>query len=219
MNMYYKILSIGILATLFFGCGSSGEKTQEAAQEKKVEFAAEKCTYNYVDGAEVKWTAFKFTEKKGVGGGFDSVEVKSQGAVENQFEILKDLAFDIYTSSVNSKDAGRDKKISELFFGVMNDGARISGQVKEVNGDAVSGEILVSLTMNGHSKDQSMAYSINGQNVSLTGEIDLLNWEGQDAVNSLNEACKALHTGEDGVSKLWTVVDVEVNAVLNKECK
>jgi hypothetical protein len=34
----------------------------------------------------------------------------------------------------------------------------------------------------------------------------------------LHEACKALHTGADGVAKTWTEVTLKVNATVVKNC-
>jgi len=47
----------------------------------------------------------------------------------------------------------------------------------------------------------------------------MADFEGLDAIASLNEACSALHTSEDGESKLWPDVDIVVSTVLKKECK
>jgi len=42
--------------------------------------------------------------------------------------------------------------------------------------------------------------------------MNLDTWNGQTAVASLNEACKDLHKGADGVSKTWNEVAIEVTS-------
>ncbi|MFT5582308.1 MAG: hypothetical protein ACI9G9_001573 [Psychromonas sp.] len=36
---------------------------------------------------------------------------------------------------------------------------------------------------------------------------------------ALNTICKDLHTGDDGVSKLWSEVDLNFSTVLQTDCK
>ena len=51
----------------------------------------------------------------------------------NRLESLKGLQFEIPTSSVNTNDAGRNKKIHEIFFGTFNT-SNIIGSIDSING-------------------------------------------------------------------------------------
>lgn len=47
--------------------------------------------------------------------------------------------------------------------------------------------------------------------------MDLKNWKAQAAINTLNVVCFDLHKGEDGISKTWSEVKIEISAVLKYE--
>ena len=42
-------------------------------------------------------------------------------------------------------------------------------------------------------------------------------WDALEALASLNEACKVLHTGADGVSKTWEDVAITGSVLLEQE--
>ncbi len=42
----------------------------------------------------------------------------------------------------------------------------------------------------------------------LSIHLDVLLWNGEEALKTLNKECYELHTGTDGISKLWPDVDV-----------
>ncbi len=54
--------------------------------------------------------------------------------------------------------------------------------------------------------------------LGTTERVGGANWNGDDAIASLNKVCEYLHKGEDGVSKLWSVVELNIEAILNKNC-
>ena len=59
------------------------------------------------------------------------------------------------------------------------------------------------ITMNGITKKLAFKYTISGKVFNLTGNLKITDWNAQKALTSLNEACKDLHKGTDGVSKTW----------------
>jgi hypothetical protein len=62
------ILSAAILSGILFSCGSETKKTDETS--------AEKCLYSVVnENSTLEWTAFKFTERKGVTGTFREINI------------------------------------------------------------------------------------------------------------------------------------------------
>ena len=42
--------------------------------------------------------------------------------------------------------------------------------------------------------------------------MDVNNWNAGKALASLNEVCKLLHTGADGISKTWSEVTLDITS-------
>ncbi len=217
MKLKNSLLLLPAIAMI--SCGTEGE-TKKVKETKEVKLAEEVCTYSYDEsGVTAAWTAYKFTEKAGVGGQFDSVVVNTVGAVDAPEKILGGLTFDIPIQSVNTKNPDRDMKIMEHFFGTLSNTDNIKGKVVGMKGDGSSGTAMVDLTMNDSTYQQEVAYTIEGSKVNLSGTIDVGNWDGNSAIAALNKVCDDLHKGEDGISKLWPTVDINITAILAKECK
>ncbi len=216
MKLNTLVIAFSVLGLM--SCDSE-QKPKETEEKKELKFAEETCTYTY-DPTNVKaaWTAFKFTEKAGVGGQFDSVTVKTSGTVDSPEKILGGLSFEIPINSVNTNNPDRDKKIRESFFGTLANTDVISGTVMSMKGNNDSGTAMVSLSMNDSTYQQELNYNIEGSQVSLTGTIDVGNWNGNDAISALNKVCEELHKGENGESVLWPTVDIAVSAVLSRDC-
>lgn len=200
-----------VSALLLSSC--SGEKSSQESDTSA-------CSYRYQSAfTEVKWTAFKFTEKLGVSGKFDEFEVipgKDSGSIEG---ILNGLTFSIAVSSVNSENPDRDAKIKAHFFGSMQETTDIQGKIVSVNmQDSLSGEAKVEIGLNQLTKEVPMKLEINGLQLMLKGEIDLTQWNAQSSVDSLNQICYDLHKGSDGKSVLWPNVSIEVKSTLLKLC-
>ena len=53
--------------------------------------------------------------------------------------------------------------------------------------------------------------------VTIDAVMDLDSWNAQNALISINKACKALHTGPDGVTKTWSEVKIEIATYLKYE--
>ena len=210
-------IPIAVIATvLMSACG--GDKTTEKA-ETPDEATEEICFYNYAKGsAIVKWTAFKTNDKIAVGGQFNTVNVTTGDKSTLITEILETIKFNIPTASTNTSDAGRDAKIVEYFFGNMESTDIILGQAKSAEGDNTAGKCTFYLTLNNVEKEVVLDYLVEKDVVKLTGSIDVVDFGAEKAVNALNEACKALHTGSDGESKTWSTVDLAIEASLNKDC-
>lgn len=203
---------MGLLATFAVSCGS--ESTEESANEEKE--VAEVCTYTYDNSStKLTWTAFKFTERAGVSGTFDVIQVTTAGASEDMYNALTGATFTIPVSSVNSENPDRDKKIQNHFFGTMTSTENISGVVKSID----ESKATVEMTLNGVTKEYEGEVTVEGETVKLATTVDMDDFEAHASVDSLNTICYDLHTGEDGVSKLWSDVDVVVETTLVKECK
>jgi len=194
------IVSIALLAS----CG--GQQTAPIAQD---------CRYSYSpDSTSVKWTAYKFTEKVGVSGVFDTIVVT--GAVEDSssLAVFADAAFSIPVSSINSTVPDRDQKIREHFFGTMTGTTSLSGKVFSID----SAQAIVEITMNGQTLPANLSVTTKGNEVMLEGVIQLGDWGALSSVEALNKICHDLHIGADGMSLLWPEVKLEIRTVLTEKC-
>ena len=215
-------LNNGILfasALALSACGSEGGNEASKTEKKEIKLAEEVCNYSYnAESVTASWTAFKFTEKAGVGGKFDSVIVSTSGSVDSPEKMLGELKFEIPISSTNTNNPDRDMKIIEYFFGTLSNTEMISGNIVSAKGNNEEGTAMVNLSMNDKTFQQEVNYKIEGAQVSLMGTIDVGNWNGNDAIAALNKVCDDLHKGEDGISKLWPTVDISIVALLDKSC-
>ena len=215
-------LNNGILfasALALSACGSEGGNEASKTEKKEIKLAEEVCNYSYnAESVTASWTAFKFTEKAGVGGKFDSVIVSTSGSVDSPEKMLGELKFEIPISSTNTNNPDRDMKIIEYFFGTLSNTEMISGNIVSAKGNNEEGTAMVNLSMNDKTFQQEVNYKIEGAQVSLMGTIDVGNWNGNDAIAALNKVRDDLHKGEDGISKLWPTVDISIVALLDKSC-
>jgi hypothetical protein len=213
--MNKKLMIVALSGLFLAACG--GEATTDAdTDDTVVDEVVETCTYSY-DPAEtvLTWTAFKLTERAAVDGSFDEINVTANDGAENMFDVLAGATFDIPVSSLNSQDEVRDPKIKKSFFGVMNETANITGEISSIDENGGS----VAITMNGMTVSYDGEIKVDGETITFLTQIDLVDFDGQEAVDSLGVVCEAKHTGDDGVNKLWTEVDLAVKTTLVKECK
>ena len=165
----------------------------------------------------VNWTAFKLSDRVGVGGTYDTVIVSGVTENETMVGAAATAQFDIITGSVNSNNTERDYKISDSFFGTMVNTATISGKVLSLNDD---GSGAISLTMNGVEKEIALDWKATSENrLKLSTAINVNDWNAKPSLDSLNGVCTAVHTGKDGVSVLWPDVEIEVFADFKSDCK
>lgn len=131
---------------------------------------------------------------------------------------MNTIKFTIFTNSTNTTNPERDKKIVNSFFGAMLNTDLIIGQVSGVEGDNEKGKCNFFVTINDVEKEITMDYIVADNVVKLVGELDLNNWNGTEAITSLNKVCNDLHKGKDGVSVLWPNVSLEISVALTKRC-
>jgi hypothetical protein len=83
----------------------------------------------------VAWTAYKTASKIGVSGTFDKVDYKAVAKDGKNFrEILVGSSVNIDTSSVNSKNTGRDVKLVKFFFKQM-DSNTMNAKITDIKAD------------------------------------------------------------------------------------
>jgi polyisoprenoid-binding protein YceI len=204
----YMLLSATLLTGLLFSCGGNDTETTKSTSEK--------CTYSVVnENSTLEWTAFKFTERKGVTGTFREINIDGLESSEDPKTLIESLSFSIPTATVETENTERNGKISKQFFGTIST-ENITGEVKSLG---KNGKAVISIKMNGVSKDVTGEYTLNAGTFVFKAAIDVVDWNAGSGIAALNAICKDLHTGTDGVSKLWSEVDLSFTTVLKKECK
>ena len=203
-------LAITILFTAI-SCSTSTKSTDEESTE-----GIEACVYQHInESLDFKWTAFKFTNKTGVPGTFEEITVTSAEDATSLEELLESVKFTINTKSVNSNEPVRDAKISQFFFGTMANTDEIIGKIVDIEGE----KAIINLTINEFTMDLPATITVNGDTVNLSATVDFKEFGGEEAVTMLNQVCSEKHTGEDGKSIFWDVVDINVQTLYKKSCK
>jgi hypothetical protein len=207
-----KLIALGVILITAFSCKDSKKSTEDnTAETQKTEG-----TYSLVnDSTKVSFTAYKTTDKAAVGGIFKEITLTNTTEGETALGALNSTKFSIPVSSLFTNDATgtRDPKIIKFFFGVMKNTELISGEFKVSDENACS----IDVTLNGKTANIPLKYTENSDtSLSFDGVMNLEDWDGLAAVASINKACEALHTGQDGISKTWSEVAVHADVLLNK---
>lgn len=211
-QLKYVTLAVGV-AIVLVSCGSKSQNEGSESTEVQKEPV---CTYTYMpDSTSLTWTAYKFTKRAGVSGTFNQISVTNTSTSESPTDVLVGAEFSITTASVNSGNAERDPKLVAFFFEKLANTQNITGKINSIKDN----EAVVSITMNDKTVDVVGKISVEGNKVSLTTQVDMTDFEGLDAIASLNKVCSDKHTDEDGVSKLWPDVAIVVSTVLTKNCQ
>ena len=200
-----KLSTLVLILFVAFQMTSCGSDSKEEKKKEKKSDAA----FVLSDAkSKVEWTAYKFTEKTPVGGQFRKVNITGGGEGNTVKEAIDNAEFSIPISSVFTKNTDRDYKIKKYFFGIMNDPELLSGKFM-IENDSVG---HIHLTMNGVTNKLPFKYSIEGKKFSMNTKMDVLTWNAQSSIDSLNAICNDLHKGLDGVSKLWSEVGINATA-------
>ncbi len=208
--MKTKSIYFFALGLIFISC--SNENTNDTTEETKEKV----CTYAYdATSTKLTWTAFKFTEKTGVSGTFDKIEVQTKENSEEMLQTLAGATFSISVEKINSDNPDRDMKIQTSFFGAMDGTQNISGEILSID----ENEAIVEIKMNGVTQAYAGKIAVSGEKINFNTTIDMLDFDAQNAVDSLNKVCNDLHKGADGISKLWSEVDIEIETEMVRECK
>jgi hypothetical protein len=197
-----------LIATLIasYSCKEKNSKNEEQKIDQK--------SYSIdLDKTSIHWTAYKTSDKVPVKGEFLKFDLENNKEGVSAKDVLNGLKFSIPVKSVFSKDSIRDGKLNTFFFDVMKDTKLISGTISLGSKDSGT----VDLKMNGINKNLPISYSIENNIVTFIATMTLDNWQAQSALNSLNKACKLLHTGLDGIAKTWNEVDIIVIVPFNVE--
>lgn len=209
--MKTSIIYFTALTLMFVSCKGGSEEADQTDD------SVESCTYSYNPSSSVlNWTAFKTTEKVAVKGSFNTITVAGNNVSDDPLKVLQGATFEIPVATVNSANPERDKKITENFFGAMTNTPLISGEVKSFD----NGSVFLNIKLNDVVREVKGSYIMNDNGAfSIDATLDLTNFNGKDAIASLNKICGKLHAGTDGISKLWENVDLHFETIFKKECK
>lgn len=183
-------------------------------------FSKEKCEYSFDPSAtKVKFAAFKFTEKARVEGQFDSFQVIGNPTAFSMQDLARKVRFSVLVESINTGNPERDSKIKKFFFNEMKNTKELSGYFRNIKISKGLGTGELVLKMNQRERSIPITLTLNDVEVKLQGTLDVLDWNAQKSLEALNRECSALHTGQDGISKLWSEVEISLITQLKKSCK
>lgn len=179
--------------------------------------AAENCTYSLKpETVKLQWTGYKFTSKTGVSGSFDIIDYNEPKGSKSLDELFTNIKFRVDTASINSDNPIRDKKLALYVFGSIRNPGQITGSVESFA--LKEAKATASLTINGVTKKVPFKIENKGNNYTFTGSIDFWDFAMARSHKAVSEACKALHTGEDGKAKTWSEVGLSIAAGILKTC-
>lgn len=204
MNQIIKHTFFFVLSFLIVSCNSSDKKKKGQQESQKVMQKAQSYTID-TSGLSLIWTAYKFTDKLGVSGTFDSIVFDTKNNSGPIEKLLKEAEMTIPTAFVNSANEIRDPKLRIAFFKVFNTDT-IKGKILY----AENGNGALELKMNNLTNDVEYTYHLENDTLFLNTHFDLMQWNGEAALKSLNKECYDLHKGVDGISKLWPDVAVSI---------
>ncbi len=202
------------LITLFFLTTLNSCDQFNTSKNTKDHFDLTGKKYSFVsETTTVFWTGYKTTDKIPVKGHFTKLTITNSKPGNTAKDAIDGLEFSIPVSSLFSNEESRDTKLKDFFFKVMDQTELLSGKL-QVQNDTL---IKASLKMNGVTKTIPLTYFLSGQMLSIRGKMDILDWNAQTALASLHEQCEEKHTGNDGISKTWSEVDIAVESYLKVE--
>jgi hypothetical protein len=175
------------------------------------------CLLTQGDDLNVTWKAYKTFAKLGVGGEFTSINyVPNKKEGKNFKELFVGSKVSIDVSKIDTKNEGRDKTLVSMFFGKLKDN-KIEGVIKDIEADkpvngkrVYHGVVTISITMNKKSITVPMRYNYTKEGLfTATGAIDLFDFDGKEALNSINKSCYDLHKG-----KTWNDVTIAFSTTI-----
>ena len=216
MNILKVNIAAVIIAMSLTACGDGAkQKSEKNEKAKKTEQTKSVTKYAYnPENGEVGWTAYKFTEKTGVSGVFETIEFENLSKAKHTAKVFEGASFTIPVESINSQHEGRDSKIREYFFGLLENTDQITGKINSFHKE--SGTCKIRLMMNNRGADVEGSYVVTDNVFEFEADIDVTDFDASHAIDKLNEICKKLHIGEDGKSVLWPDVSIRFKADLDE---
>ncbi|WP_111708082.1 YceI family protein [Lutibacter citreus] len=206
MKKHNILILLIVVIAITISCKENPKKKEISTEEKGYTVEPKTTTIN--------WIAYKTTGKVPVKGQFTKLKIEEANTkAKTALEALNNLKFSIPVNSLFTKDTIRDGKLKKFFFGSMVDTQNIKGTI-HINNET-SG--TVEIVMNGISQDLPITFVMSDQMVTIEAIMNLDNWQAQAAIAALNKVCYGLHSGEDGISKTWSEVKIEIATYLKHE--
>ncbi|WP_120946343.1 YceI family protein [Helicobacter labacensis] len=156
----------------------------------------------------MSFTAFKTPKKVGVEGTFDGVNYRFNKDHSSVVRMLDKASATIDVSHVNLHDALKSKNVKEAFFDLFKD-KNLRVTFRDIVAGENQGTILASVRMNAKSVKVPMNYTIEKDQLVVTGVLDILEFGLKDALAKLAKACEPMH------QKLtWSQVQITFKAGL-----
>jgi hypothetical protein len=172
------------------------------------------CLYSYKPEAlKIEWTAYKFTEKKGVTASFPVFKLNAPESAPTVQELLTQTSIEIDPQGLESGDEGRNANLKTAFFKKMI-GSKIKGTIVAFD-PAIS---KIKIEMNGMSRVVPFRMKIDGTKYLAETDIDILDFKMKKPLESLNKVCYDLHKGPDGKSKTWSQVSLSLSTEILENC-
>ena len=202
------IILLAIAATAMYSCNNNKkENVEDLPLETEVVVSQEEASEiieGVIQSSNVKWTGFKTTEKVGVSGNFDAVQVMDTKEGNTPEEVLEGAKVRVAVSSINSGASDRDSKLRMVLFGAMENTSDILGTI-----NFKDGKTYITFTLNNVSKKYEVTSKFENHVFTINTVVDLADFKANEAVEALNMACEQLHKGPDGITKTWSEVEIE----------
>ena len=168
------------------------------------------CLLTQSSDLNITWKAYKTLAKIGVGGKFTDFKYSPNSKDGKNFrELLVGSTVVINKSKIDTNNIGRDKTLVDMFFNQL-DGNSITGKIVDIKADkredkkrSYQGYIDINITMNSQSLVIPMRYGYKDEVFTAKGVIDILDFNGDKALKSINQSCYDLHKG-----KTWSDVTI-----------
>ena len=211
---------VGLAALITFNSCNGSKSNNEAAQRKGASAAGEGAFVFQPAATTVRWTAYKTSDKLPVKGIFklDSASANSAFTPHKGASLLAAVdgaGFNIPASAIFSGNSERDGILKKFFFGLMDNTVTLKGTFVLDQSDKTRGTL--DITMNNESNKVPVFVAVSGDTVRISGVLNINDWHTAKALASLNEHCKAKHTGPDGVSKTWPEVTIEAETIVQSK--
>ena len=162
----------------------------------------------------LKWTAYKYTSMIGVSGTFNQIEVGECVPAVSARRAVENMNFSVNTQTLDSGSAFRDTNILDYFFSQLEGGENLSGTITRFEGDTEKGIVYIALTINGIEREISFDYRIEGAMMYVEGDFSLSDFAATQALDYMENCCRQLHTGSDGIHLLWPNIRLEISTKL-----
>lgn len=212
--VHYRELMAGGMLSLLVACGGNEQGTEQKVEKQATAGEEKEQAFRYrydPQSTLLTWTAFKLSEKIGIDGTFEEIKVTTKES-KDMFDVFTGATFEIPVASLNTQDQVRDGKIKRSFFGNLKDTEQLTGTIHSVDAKKAS----ITINMNGKAVDYEGKIRVKDETITLKTTIDMDDFDGQVAMDSLGVVCEAKHTGPDGVNKLWSDINIAIQTTLAK---